>query len=57
MTDRETGKDDIYLSLMKPDKQLGEEGYVLTAGRYAGIEAPARQGACLGNPEFVADSL
>lgn len=39
------GKNDIYLSLMKPDKQLGEEGYVLTAGRYVGIEAPARQGA------------
>lgn len=38
------GKNDIYLSLMKPDKQLGKEGYVLTAGRYAGIEAPARQG-------------
>lgn len=37
------GKNDIYLSLMKPDKQLGKEGYVLTAGRYAGIEAPARQ--------------
>ena len=37
------GKNDIYLSLMKPDKQLGKE-YVLTAGRYAGIEAPARQG-------------
>ena len=36
------GKNDIYLSLMKPDKQLGKEGYVLTAGRYAGIEAPAR---------------
>lgn len=29
------GKNDIYLSLMKPDKQLGKEGYVLTAGRYA----------------------
>ena len=26
------GKNDIYLSLMKPDKQLGKEGYVLTAG-------------------------
>lgn len=51
------GKNDIYLSLMKPDKQLGKEGYVLTAGRYAGIEAPARQGVFLGNPEFVADSL
>ena len=25
------GKNDIYLSLMKPDKQLGKEGYVLTA--------------------------
>lgn len=32
------GKNDIYLSLMKPDKQLGKEGYVLTAGRYAGIK-------------------
>ena len=42
------GKNDIYLSLMKPDKQLGKEGYVLTAGRYAGIEAPARQGAFWG---------
>lgn len=42
------GKNDIYLSLMKPDKQLGEEGYVLTAGRYVGIEAPARQGAFWG---------
>jgi hypothetical protein len=37
------GKNDIYLSLMKPDKQLGKEGYVLTAGRYAGIEAPVRE--------------
>lgn len=41
---------------MKPDKQLGKEGYVLTAGRYAGIEAPARQGV-FGEPGVVADSL
>ena len=47
------GKNDIYLSLMKPDKQLGEEGYVLTAGRYAGIEAPARQGAFWGTRSLL----
>lgn len=47
------GKNDIYLSLMKPDKQLGKEGYVLTAGRYAGIEAPARQGVFWGTRSLL----
>lgn len=47
------GKNDIYLSLMKHDKQLGKEGYVLTAGRYAGIEAPARQGVFWGTRSLL----
>lgn len=37
-------KNDIYLSLTKPDKQLGNEGYILTTNRYATIEAPTVKG-------------
>lgn len=47
------GKSDIYLSLMQPDKQLGEEGYVLSANRYASIEAPARQGVFWGTRSLL----
>lgn len=46
-------KNAIYLSLTKPDKQLGEEGYVLAAGRYAGITAPARQGVFWGTRSLL----
>ena len=46
-------KNAIYLSLMKSDKQLGEEGYVLTAERYAGIAAPARQGVFWGTRSLL----
>ena len=37
------GKNDIYMALMKPDKELGDEGYKLSVNRYAGIEAPTRK--------------
>lgn len=42
-----TGKpqrNDIYLSLIKPDKQLGDEGYVLATKNYASIVAPTVKG-------------
>lgn len=39
---------DICLSLSKPDKELGEEGYTLTVNRYAGIAAPTGQGVFWG---------
>lgn len=43
----------IYLSLAKPDKQLGEEGYVLAVNRYAGIEALARKGVFWGTRSLL----
>ena len=46
-TGKPAGKD-ICLSLSKPDKELGEEGYTLTVNRYAGIAAPHRSGAYSG---------
>ena len=42
------GKNTIYLSLMKPDKQLGDEGYVLAVNRHAAIQAPTRKGVFWG---------
>lgn len=43
-------KNAIYLSLTKPDKQLGEEGYVLAAGRLrVSQHRPVRE--CSGAPE------
>ena len=42
------GKNDIYMALMKPDKELGDEGYKLSVNRYAGIEAPTRKGVFWG---------
>lgn len=47
------GKNDIYLSLMKPDRQLGDEGYVLTVNRYAGIEAPTAKGVFWGTRSLL----
>lgn len=41
-------KGDICLSLMKPDKQLGNEGYVLSTDRHVAIQAPTRQGVFWG---------
>lgn len=49
------GKNDIYMALMKPDKELGDEGYKLSVNRYAGIEAPTRK--CSGNPYAATDAL
>lgn len=46
-TGKPVGKD-ICLSLSKPDKELGEEGYTLTVNRYAGIAAPTGQGVFWG---------
>lgn len=43
----------IYLSLAKPDKQLGEEGYVLAINRYAGIEAPTRKAVFWGTRSLL----
>ena len=37
-------KYDIYLSLSKPDEQLGKEGYVLDITNKVSIEAPTAQG-------------
>lgn len=36
------------MALMKPDKELGDEGYKLSVNRYAGIEAPTRKGVFWG---------
>ncbi len=41
-------KNDIYLSLMNVDKELGEEGYVLAANHYASIEASTAKGVFWG---------
>lgn len=46
-------KNDIYLSLMKPDGQLGDEGYVLMVNRYAGIEAPTTKGVFWGTRSLL----
>ena len=41
-------KNDIYLSLSKPDKQLGKEGYTLSIMNKVSIEAPTTQGVFWG---------
>ena len=41
-------KNDIYLSLSKPDEQLGNEGYVLAINNKVSIEAPTAQGVFWG---------
>lgn len=46
-------KNDIYLSLIKPDKQLGDEGYVLAANRNASIEAPTAKGVFWGTRSLL----
>lgn len=53
VTTGKPGKNDIYLSLMKPDKELGEEGYVLAVNRYAGIEAPTGKGVFWGTRSLL----
>ena len=45
------------MALMKPDKELGDEGYKLSVNRYAGIEAPTRKGVFWGNPYAATDAL
>ncbi|MCD8182507.1 MAG: family 20 glycosylhydrolase [Bacteroides sp.] len=47
------GKSDIYLSLTRPDEQLGEEGYILTVNRYAGISAPTPRGVFWGTRSLL----
>ena len=41
-------KNDIYLSLSKPDEQLGKEGYTLSIMNKVSIEAPTTQGVFWG---------
>ena len=41
-------KNEIYLSLSKPDEQLGNEGYVLAINNKVSIEAPTAQGVFWG---------
>ena len=41
-------KNDIYLSLVKPDEQLGKEGYELSITNKVCIEAPTTQGILWG---------
>ena len=41
-------KGDIYLSSMKPDAQLGHEGYVMKVGRYVSLEASTSKGVFWG---------
>ena len=51
-----TGKpqrNDIYLSLIKPDKQLGDEGYVLATKNYASIVAPTVKGVFWGTRSLL----
>ena len=44
----EPQENDIYLSLDKPDKQLGDEGYVMHTDRHTGIHAPTAKGVFWG---------
>lgn len=46
-------KNDVYLSIIKPDKQLGDEGYALTANHYASIEAPTAKGVFWGTRSLL----
>lgn len=46
-------KNDIYLSLANSDKQLGDEGYVLSISNYVSVTAPTRQGAFWGTRSIL----
>ena len=46
-------KNDIYLSLSKPDEQLGNEGYVLAINNKVSIEAPTPQGVFWGTRSLL----
>ena len=48
VTQGKAQKNDIYLSLAKPDEQLGKEGYVLAITNRVSIEAPTAQGVFWG---------
>lgn len=46
-------KNDIYLSLSKPDEQLGEEGYVLRIANQVNVEAPTAKGVFWGTRSLL----
>lgn len=46
-------KADIVLSLMKPDRQLGNEGYTMAVRRDVRISAPTRQGVFWGTRSLL----
>ena len=46
-------KNDIYLSLSKPDEQLGNEGYVLAINNKVSIEAPTPLGVFWGTRSLL----
>lgn len=46
-------KNDIYLSLIDTDKELGDEGYVLAADHYASIKAPTAKGLFWGTRSLL----
>ena len=46
-------KNAIYLSLSKPDEQLGNEGYVLAINKKVSIEAPTPQGVFWGTRSLL----
>ena len=46
-------KNDIYLSLINSDKELGDEGYVLAANHYASIKAPTAKGLFWGTRSLL----
>lgn len=46
-------KNDIYLSLINTDKELGDEGYVLVTNYYASIKAPTAKGLFWGTRSLL----
>lgn len=46
-------KNDIYLSLINTDKELGDEGYVLVTNHYASIKAPTAKGLFWGTRSLL----
>ena len=46
-------KNDIYLSLINTDKELGDEGYVLVTNHYSSINAPTAKGLFWGTRSLL----
>lgn len=46
-------KNDIVLSLISPDKELGDEGYIMNIGRNATLSAPTAKGVFWGTRSLL----